>query len=174
MREIAKKAGCSHTTIYLYYTDKESLLEQIAAPILEKLYQELQNTIASSRASSLDTLKELGRQLFSFGLQHRHLYVLYFLIKAEQVDKEPEHKINYFRNKLFHLLTQAVYHALEKSDQESHTSAVINHARLFFYQVHGTIMTYIHSDEPPQSINARVLPLLEQGIEALIKGLEQD
>ena len=37
MREIAKEAGCSHTTIYLYFNDKETLLHQLSMPTL-KLY----------------------------------------------------------------------------------------------------------------------------------------
>jgi AcrR family transcriptional regulator len=37
MREIAKKAGCSHTTIYIYFTDKETLLYQLSMPPLKEL-----------------------------------------------------------------------------------------------------------------------------------------
>lgn len=32
MREIAKEAGCSHTTIYIYFKDKEALLQQLSLP----------------------------------------------------------------------------------------------------------------------------------------------
>ena len=42
IREIAKDAGCSHTTIYLYFKDKEALLHQLSMPSLQKLHQQLQ------------------------------------------------------------------------------------------------------------------------------------
>jgi AcrR family transcriptional regulator len=37
MREIAKEAGCSHTTIYIYFKDKVALLNQLAMPSLLEL-----------------------------------------------------------------------------------------------------------------------------------------
>jgi len=37
MREIAKAAGCSHTTIYIYFKDKEALLLQLSMPPLKTL-----------------------------------------------------------------------------------------------------------------------------------------
>ncbi|USK36536.1 TetR/AcrR family transcriptional regulator (plasmid) [Bacillus sp. F19] len=41
MREIAKEAGCSHTTIYLYFKDKVTLLHQLSMPSLQELQQQL-------------------------------------------------------------------------------------------------------------------------------------
>ena len=42
MREIAKQAGCSHTAIYLYFKNKEELLQHIAIPSLLELENEFQ------------------------------------------------------------------------------------------------------------------------------------
>ena len=39
IREIAKRAGCSHTTIYLYFKNKDEILFEVASAPLEKLYQ---------------------------------------------------------------------------------------------------------------------------------------
>ncbi|WP_127588190.1 TetR/AcrR family transcriptional regulator [Paenibacillus koleovorans] len=45
MREIAKEAGCSHTTIYIYFKDKEALLHQLSVPPLERLKRSLQDIL---------------------------------------------------------------------------------------------------------------------------------
>ncbi|MGZ4113011.1 MAG: TetR/AcrR family transcriptional regulator, partial [Tumebacillaceae bacterium] len=42
MREIAKAAGCSHTTIYIYYKDKEALLHQLSMAPLEELHGKME------------------------------------------------------------------------------------------------------------------------------------
>ncbi|MGG3884963.1 TetR/AcrR family transcriptional regulator [Brevibacillus panacihumi] len=41
MREIAKKAGCSHTAIYIYFREKEALLLELSLPILNALTKQL-------------------------------------------------------------------------------------------------------------------------------------
>jgi hypothetical protein len=43
---------------------------------------------------------------------------------------------------------------------------------MFFYQLHGTIMTYSDSPEADESILERVLPITSQFVHSLIRGLK--
>ncbi len=52
MREIAKEAGCSHTTIYLYFKDKETLLHQLSMPTLQCFISTIKKHIPSKIINS--------------------------------------------------------------------------------------------------------------------------
>ena len=47
--KIAKRAGCSHTTIYLYFKNKDEILFEVASAPLEKLYQTSLESINRTR-----------------------------------------------------------------------------------------------------------------------------
>lgn len=174
MREIARKAGCSHTAIYMYYKDKESLLEQIALPPLKKLLKEFQQLTSPENKPPLEILQKQCRLFVEFGLENQHLYPVYFTIKAERVDvDEPKLEINRIRNTLFQVLNHSVHKALYFENLDGHNPVSINYGRIIFYQLHGMIMTYTHSNEPMEDIKKRVLPLVDQGVKALIRGLQE-
>jgi AcrR family transcriptional regulator len=56
MREIAKEAGCSHTTIYIYFKDKEALLHQLSMPPLLSLMERME-TLLDQKALPDEQLK---------------------------------------------------------------------------------------------------------------------
>ena len=71
MREIAREVGCSHTTIYLYFKDKETLLHQLSMPILLALYEQLKNISLQSLISAEEKLKQISREYILFGLNNQ-------------------------------------------------------------------------------------------------------
>src|SRR5690606_14957906 len=135
----------------------------IALPPLQSLYRELQQVASIANDSPITVLKKQCHLLLEFGLNNQNLYPVYFTVKAERVDiAEPKLHINQIRNSLFQILN----HSVQKALQLENETMSINFTRILFYQIHGTIMTYVGSQEPIQEIKKRVLPLLDQGVEA--------
>ncbi|MBO9599746.1 MAG: TetR/AcrR family transcriptional regulator, partial [Cohnella sp.] len=65
MREIAKEAGCSHTTIYIYFKDKEALLQELSMPPLQSLFEQTDALIAQETNPD-ERLKAVSLALISF------------------------------------------------------------------------------------------------------------
>lgn len=166
MREIAKKSGCSHTAIYVYFKDKEALLEQISIPPLERLYDQLVQ-LQGREMDSLKLLQTTCKYFVEFGIQNRTMYTLYATSQAGRVDvTEPGLELNQLRNQIFHQLSVAIQRVLEIEDDKR----LLDVSRIFFYQMHGVIMTYIESEESEMDILERVLPIVEQSVEMLVRG----
>jgi AcrR family transcriptional regulator len=167
IREIAKEAGCSHTTIYIYFKDKEALLEEIALPPLTRLYEQLESCLNDS-IQPLAALKQLSQLFLAFGIQNRNMYPVYFTAKAERVDNvHPQHAISKIRLNLFQLYRSAVGRLYQIKDEEK----INNVSRIFLYQVHGMVMSYIDNEEPDQPLLKRLELIHEQAIELLTTGL---
>ena len=84
IREIARDAGCSHTAIYLYFKDKETLLHQLSLPPLQYLYQKLQGISKVDSTSSESKLREISLEYISFCLKNRNTYDIFFNAKSSK------------------------------------------------------------------------------------------
>jgi len=78
MRKIADKIEYSPTTIYLYFKDKNDLLNQICEDTFAKLYQKV-SAIQKKSGNSLDCLRKGMRAYIEFGLKHPHHYEVTFI-----------------------------------------------------------------------------------------------
>ncbi|MBA9041783.1 AcrR family transcriptional regulator [Bacillus aryabhattai] len=168
MREIAKKANCSHSTIYLYYQDKNQLLEKLAIPPLLVLSKRIDRIVNREKLDSLSKLKSAARDIVNFSIKNRSLYLMYMTINSEKVDKEYySFEINSIRSSLFKKLqTIIALHCCYLSEHE-----VLKYGRMIFFQIHGTIMTYINSEEDSSSIRLRIIPILDEALEILLQGI---
>src|SRR5690625_4941171 len=77
IREIAKEAGCSHTTIYIYFKDKEGLLHELSMPPLNRLYNQLETVLDNNDLSSEEKLKIISREFIYFCLQNKNVYSIF-------------------------------------------------------------------------------------------------
>src|SRR5215210_3008543 len=73
MRKIADKIEYSPTTIYLYFKDKNDLLQQICEETFTKLAQNL-DLIGKKQSKSIDGLREGLQAYVEFGLKHPKHY----------------------------------------------------------------------------------------------------
>ncbi|WP_282939735.1 TetR/AcrR family transcriptional regulator [Paenibacillus sp. RC67] len=168
MREIAKEAGCSHTTIYLYYKDKEALLEQLAIPPLMSLEQTMLGALDNEENSANDALKEISRQFLQFCLTHRSMVSVIFNMKAARVDEiNPQSEVNKHRNQVFAYLSEALNRVIEADGNEQK----IDCARIFFYMLNGMVHTYLSNEEPLEQLLERIIPILDEGVEIMILGM---
>lgn len=171
MREIAKGAGCSHTTIYLYFKDKEALLQALSAGPLEELYGRLEAELQRSTQTPQERLRAVMGVFLQFCLVHRSMYELLFLARASRVDEqEPELGVQRQRNALFALLQRAVGEALGRPVSEEERLA---YARVCFFTLHGIVGTYRQSAEPFEALLARLEPTFALAVDVLVAGLQQ-
>ncbi len=116
MREIAKEAGCSHTTIYIYFKDKEALLHELSKGPLEALKLQMEAELLNKELSPADRLKSVGKKIhLFFCLVNRTMFNIFFHAKASRVDEEhPASEIQKLRNQLFAMLGKALKECLRQ------------------------------------------------------------
>ena len=167
MREIAARAGGSHTAIYLYFTDKETLLQHISMPPLQELREELAGILANDAAPEAQ-LNGMCMTWIRFCLSHRNLYDVIFNVGAERVDeKDPKLEMNRLRNELFGMLMQAMRGCLPPGTGEERLLAC---TRIMFYMAYGIVGTYRHSPESLDELMARLGPTFRDAFRALLIG----
>lgn len=171
MREIAKAAGCSHTTIYLYYKDKEDLLHQLSTGPLSLLKDQFESIVLHQNLSAAERIRSMSLSFIQFCLINRNMYSLFFMAKSSRVDvKEPPLEIQKIRNHLFALMQQAVgeYLGVEVGEDK-----LLSYTRIYFFLLNGLIGTYIHSNESFEQLNERLSPTFDLAIEVFLLGLNE-
>lgn len=149
-----------------------SLLEVISIPVLQQVYDQLADIVQDNSRSSRERLHDLARHFVSFGIAHRSMYPIYFTVESTRVDMaDPGHELGRLRYQMFDLFRTAVAAALDLDQPQSEQA--LDAARIVFYQWHGAIMTYHGNKESAESVLERVLPLVEQSVEALLRGLPE-
>lgn len=169
MREIAKEAGCSHTTIYIYFKDKETLLHQLSVPPLEELRVRMEEAARESAAPPAERVRKLSRVFVEFCLGNRGSYAVFFGANADRVDEaSPVLDINRLRIELFNLLKQSLGEALSLPDGET----LLAYSRIYYYQIHGVAATYSQSREPADALMERLAATFDEAVEVLLLGFK--
>ncbi|VEF46387.1 TetR family transcriptional regulator [Bacillus freudenreichii] len=170
IREIAKEAGCSHTTIYLYFKDKMALLHQLSMPPLQELKKQIEDVLLRDALSAEDRIKKISREFIQFCLQNRNMYTLLFVTEATRVDEEePELEINKLRIELFGFLKKALQECLRIQDDD----LLLAYTRIYFFTLHGIIGTYSQSKEPLDELMKRLESTVDDAVEVLLLGFKQ-
>lgn len=169
VREIAKQANCSHTSIYVYYKDKKELLGQLVSGPLLSLVHTVEE-IAQKDIAADHKLKQIAVQFVTYGLENRHLYQTIMTLEAGRVD-EPgsDWEISQLRMRLFQVLQQVVVKLIGGEDIQK----ALAFSRVLFFQLHGTVTSYSHTSESITTIKERVLPLVLSSVSYLISGVMQ-
>ncbi len=172
IREIAKEAGCSHTTLYIYFKDKEALLHELSVGPLQALQKQMENVLADGTLSHGERLKKVSVLFIEFCLSHRTMYTLFFMVRASRIDveAEPAEELQILRTKLFDLMKSALLQSLPEEKNEARALAF---ARIYFYTLHGIIGTYTHSEETSEQLMERLAPTFELSVEVVLEGCKQ-
>jgi AcrR family transcriptional regulator len=172
MRQIAKDSGCSHTAIYMYFRNKEALLNELAAPPLEKLESAFDRVLGDSRISGDDRLQRVCTEYIVFSLRYRNLYRTIIETRSARVDKEyAEASINRHRVRLFELLSAALRNALALGPEDTR---ILTFSRILFYLLHGIAATYTQSEESSDALLKRLAPTFEASVRVVLTGLRQE
>src|SRR5690625_1070592 len=94
VREIAKRADCSHTSIYVYFQDKSGLLEALALPPLADLNEALSRISQETGLSNVERLVRMGEEYVSFGFKYHRLYEAFVTIEATRRSEERRTSLN--------------------------------------------------------------------------------
>jgi AcrR family transcriptional regulator len=89
MRKIAGAVGCTATSIYLYFKDKDDLLHALIHEGLERLYQQLLSSIDG--IENVDRrCQRLCRSYLEFALENREFYEVMFALHPEHMKRYPQ------------------------------------------------------------------------------------
>lgn len=168
MREIAKLAKCSHTTIYIYFKDKEALLHELSMPPLKELQNEM-NVILMEKESPETKFKAIYSGFILFCLTNRTMYQIFFTERASRVDEKPLLEINKLRIELFGLLTRSLGECLGLGHDDER---LLSYSRICFYTLYGIVGTYNDSDESSDELLERLAPTFADAFDALLIGFK--
>lgn len=170
MREIAKDAGCSHTTIYLYFKDKEALLQELSIPSLRELHSRLSEISEDRTKSAEQRLKQLSLVFLQFCLEHRNLYDILLNAQSTKVDDEkPEMEINQLRLTIFNTMKKVIQEHLSISGDEQ----LLAFSRVYYYSLNGILNTYTYLHEPIDELMKRLRPTFDLNVEVLLLGFKE-
>ncbi|WP_087972182.1 TetR/AcrR family transcriptional regulator [Oceanobacillus rekensis] len=170
IREIAKEAGCSHTTIYLYFKDKEALLHELSMPSLEELLQKMKRITLSESQTAEEKLKGISNEFLHFCLRNKNLYTIFINVKSTRVDnQQPELEINKARLEIFVLMKQTLGQCLSISNSDQ----ILAFSRIFFYNLYGILSTYSYQHESIEALMERLTPTFDLAVEILILGFKE-
>ncbi|MEI4769863.1 TetR/AcrR family transcriptional regulator [Psychrobacillus sp. FJAT-51614] len=169
IREIAKNAGCSHTTIYLYFKDKETLLHQLSMPSLQELQKKFDQISKINSLSSEEKLKEISREYIKFCLQNRSMYDIFFNAKSSRVDEEPELEINKLRIEIFEIMKELIQKSLSLPNNDQ----LLAFARIYYYSLNGILSTYSYQHESLGVLIERLKPTFDLAVDILILGFKE-
>lgn len=171
IRAIAKEAGCSHTTIYLYFKDKEGLLHELSMPYLLQLKQQFENILLEAGKSPEEKLKGISHEFIRFCLLNRNMFTIIFATKSVRVDeKEPELEINKVRNELFSRIMDTLQGCLNLQQNDGR---LLTFSRIYFFALHGIVGTYALSEEPYEQLQERLHSTFDETFDVLLLGFKQ-
>ena len=169
MRQVASKAGCSHTVIYQYFADKDALLSALAMPVLAELERDLQ-TLLPPRASPSNVLAA-HRRLVGLVFRNRRLARLWLLAAAHRVDEPtPEGEVAAARQRIFDRLGDGLASASGQTDPRRRLEL----ARIYVYLIAGLTATYESNQESAESLETRLGPTTDRAVEMLIRSGHQE
>jgi AcrR family transcriptional regulator len=106
MRKIARAVGCSATSIYLHFENKDALFHALIDEGMERLNEALRSA-DDPQADALGRLEALCRRYVAFGLDHPEYYEVMFMLHPERMARYPPEKYRRARRN-FELFAEAL------------------------------------------------------------------
>ncbi len=165
MRKIADKIEYSPTTIYLYFKDKDDLLQQICEETFGRLIQRIQRAVQSADGP-IEGLRAGCRAYIEFGVAFPHHYRMVFLHPAYSEREDLEHFENSKGGQAFQLLEQAIQDCISAGALRK--TAVRETATSFWAMLHGITMLLLSGKQLMWITKDR---LIERSLDLMIDGL---
>ncbi|HSK74631.1 MAG TPA: TetR/AcrR family transcriptional regulator [Pyrinomonadaceae bacterium] len=163
MRKIADKIEYSPTTIYLYFKDKNDLLQQICNETFANLGQKLQS-ISKKHTTNIDGLREGLRTYIEFGLKHpKHYEVTFMLPLTENLGDEFEGSLG---KRAFEFLKIGVKDCMESGEIARGDVDLVS--QTLWAGIHGVTSLLIGHEGFP-FVNKKTL--INSVIDTMLKGL---
>jgi AcrR family transcriptional regulator len=135
MRKVADRIGCSATTLYLYFRDKDDLLFTIVDDGFIQFSQRL-SQVVDETTDPLEQILMLGREYVAFGLEHAVYYQLMFMQRTDflLLSQEGESQPRVYA---FQILEEAVQRAIDA--RLLHSDDAEGYSDLLWGMVHGLV-----------------------------------
>jgi AcrR family transcriptional regulator len=171
LREVARRAGVSHAAAYNHFSDKASLLAEVATRGFEALRITTDAAAKRSRRSPSRQLVAVGRAYVEFGMKHPALYRLMF--GPERVNKERHPTLAQAGHAAFSVLTETLRRGSDA--HQLRRGSVHDEAIAAWSMVHGLTMLFIDDWLPAMGArSSEAARYAQQVTEALIEGLRSD
>lgn len=163
MRKIADKIEYSPTTIYLYFKDKNDLLQQICNETFAKLGGKLAS-MGKKHDKNIDGLREGLRTYIEFGLKHpKHYEVTFMLPLTENLGEDFEGSLG---KRAFEFLRSGVKDCIESGEIASGDVDLIS--QTLWAGIHGVTSLLIGHEGFP-FVGKKIL--INSVIDTMLEGL---
>ena len=99
MRKIARAVGCSATSIYLHFENKDALFHALIDEGMDVLYERLREATEAT-GDPVARLAALSRVYVRFGLDNPEYYEIMFMLHLEHMSRYPAEKYRRARRNL--------------------------------------------------------------------------
>lgn len=106
MRNIAKRANVTATSIYLHFDNKDDLLLTLVEQSIAHLKEHLLSEIDDSK-DLIKQLEDLARRYVRFALDHPKEYEIIYMVRPEEMPKYPKKKFEQIRS-AYELLAEII------------------------------------------------------------------
>lgn len=113
MRKIAEKIEYSPTTIYLYFEDKDDLLDCLCEETFARLLRN-QNKVSETVSDPLERLRLCLRGYIEFGLKHPNDYMVTFMMTRPTMDPKSPPKSYELGHRAFDFLRTTLAQCVEQ------------------------------------------------------------
>lgn len=163
MRKIAKKAGVSATSIYLYFENKDHLLHTLIEESVEDLSRHIE-TNALPVEHCIDRFKAIIRGYVDFGLTYPEKYEIIYKVKSDSMARYPKEKFRKAR-RAYELLVKTIEESVEKGQMDVDKPLIAAYS--IWAQLHG-IVSVVSTGRLDSRINKE--QFIEDSIEHVIQG----
>lgn len=163
MRNIAKRANVTATSIYLHFENKDDLLLTLIEESIEHLKEYLVQQIDASK-NLFRQLDDLAHTYIRFAIEHPQEYEIIYMVRPEEMPQYPREKFQQIRS-TYELLAEII----EKGKQEERIdvdNSMIS-AYTLWAQLHGVVSVILS-----KRLDTRIpqKEFIDQAIEHIIQG----
>lgn len=163
MRNIAKRANVTATSIYLHFDNKDDLLLTLIEESIKHLKEELVCEIDSSK-ELIQQLEDLARVYIQFALEHPQEYEIIYMVRPEEMPRYPKEKFEQIRS-AYELLAEIIENGQNQELIDVENPKIS--AYTLWAQLHGIVSVILS-----KRLDTRIPreEFIDQAIEHIIQG----
>lgn len=163
MRNIAKRADVTATSIYLHFDNKDDLLLTLIEESIEHLKEYLIDAIHPEKGL-IQQLEDLARGYIRFALENPQEYEIIYMVRPEEMPRYPKQKFQQIRS-AYELLAEIIEEG-KKEELIDVDSSVIS-AYTLWAQLHGVVSVILS-----KRLDTRIPQneFIDQAIDHVIQG----
>lgn len=169
MRRIAQAAGCSATAIYLYFADREDLVQVLVLEDFRTLAQRLEEL--SRAVDPLVRIRQMAHAFANFAAQNPHHYRFLFMMPRPPVDPAISATRDRPEENAYLLLKTAVEEGVRTHRFRKDLESADGIAQTLLSGIHGVLAFHISAFRDPWLPWLPLEKRIDLMLETLIRGL---